>query len=129
MRKLGALIRQKIESKDDEWVQKARQLTSSLKEDKRGQLRNVLNIAEQGESWKALELFINYQAARNQLPKEWANKAIELLRNLEDEARSLLAKTGQMEYFRAVHMELVSRVLGYAVRWHVYDMEGGKSAS
>ena len=122
MRKLDATIRQKIAAQDDEWVKKARGLVERLRsQDKERQLRNIQSIAESSNSWKALALFIRYQAARRELGKQWAEETIERLGNLQRDAQSLAAPYKADP--KAVHMELVSRVLGYAVRWHVWDVK------
>ena len=135
MRKIDPVVRREIAVRDDQWVQKARELASSLwkrlkeKERKDGkvrQLRNIQSIAEESESWAALALFIRYQAARGELPRQWAEETVESLEKLKDEARSLAASRKADP--RAVHMEIVSRVLGYTVRWHVWDVKGKEEA-
>ena len=133
MRKLDATIRQKIAAQDDVWVQEAHTLAQSLWESlekgerkggKVGQLRNILEIAEASDSWAALELFIRYQAARGQLGKrgrKWAKSTIEQLGKLRNRAKQLASQVKGADE-KAVHMEIVSRVLGYAVRQHVWDV-------
>ena len=120
MRTLSSRIRREIEKRDDELVQTARELTRSLRGDKRRQLRNIRDIAEGTDSWKALELFIRYQAARGEIDKEWAESAIQHLGGLQGMATSLASQVVGTEA-RAVHLALASRVLGYAVRWHTWD--------
>ncbi|HEY65175.1 MAG TPA: hypothetical protein G4O02_11455 [Caldilineae bacterium] len=123
MRKLDATVRQEIAARDDEWVKAARELVNGLQsQDKERQLRNIQSIAEGSNSWAALALFIRYQAARNELDKQWAEEAIRRLENLQRDAQSLAASRRADP--KAVHMEIVSRVLGYAVRWHVWDVKG-----
>jgi len=133
MRKIDPIVRREITARDDQWVQKARELASSLwkslkeKERKDGkvrQLRNVQSIAEESESWAALSLFIRYQAARGELPRQWAEETVKRLEELREVARSLAASRKADP--KAVHMGIVSRVLGYAVRWHVWDVEEKK---
>jgi hypothetical protein len=121
MRNLPIVIRREIEQQDDEWVKVAHELASSLKEEKEGQLRNIQSVAEKSDSWQALSLFIRYQAARKQIPKPWAEEAVKKLEGLEQKARDLLSRSKEKIPPNQVHMELVSRVLGYAVRWHVWD--------
>ncbi len=123
MRKLDATVRQEIAARDDEWVKAARELVNGLQgRDKERQLRNIQSIAEGSDSWAALALFIRYQAARNELDKQWAEEVIRRLENLQRDAQSLAASRRADP--KAVHMEIVSRVLGYAVRWHVWDVKG-----
>jgi hypothetical protein len=85
------------------------------------QLRNILEVAESTDSWKALELFIRYQAARGELPKDWAESAIQALDALQQDAQSIAQHTGDPA--KTIHLELVTRVLGHAVRWHVWDVK------
>lgn len=133
MRRLDPRMRQEIEKRDDEWVQEAHKLATRLrelegkKEDKRGQLRNIQNVAESGDSWAALDLFIRYQAARGQLKTGWAEEAVALLGGLEKKAEAI-ARVVQNANPKDVHLEIVARVLGYAVRWHTWDVKG-KEAS
>lgn len=125
MRKLSVASRRALEERDDDWVQKARELTKDLKDEKERQLRNIQNIAEASESWKAVALFIRYQAARNQLDKAWAEEAVAKLEALQNNACSLAGKDDR----KSLHMELVSRVLGYAVRWHVWDIKNKEKSA
>jgi hypothetical protein len=120
MRTLPPRIRHEIEKQDDELVQLARNLTSGLRDDKRRQLRNIQDIAEGSDSWKALELFIRYQAARGEIDKAWAESAIRHLGDLQRIAKGLASQVAGVDA-GAVHLALVSRVLGYAVRWHTWD--------
>jgi hypothetical protein len=124
MRTLPPRIRHEIEKRDDELVQLARNLTSGLRDDKRRQLRNIQDIAEGSDSWKALELFIRYQAARGEIDKAWAESAIQRLGDLQRIAKGLASQVAGVDAgvdAGAVHLALVSRVLGYAVRWHTWD--------
>ena len=126
MRTLPPHIRREIEKRDDDLVQMARKLAEDLKkslkkgEDKRRQLRNIQDIAEGSDSWKALELFIRYQAARGEIDKNWAENAIQRLEGLQKTAKGLASQVAGVDA-GAVHLALVSRVLGYAVRWHTWD--------
>lgn len=123
MRTVAPTVLREIARRDDEWVEKARALVEGLKDrDKERQLRNIQSIAESSDSWKALELFIRYQAARGELFTGWAEEAIQQLDKLYSEAQSIANKYGADP--KSVHMEIVSRVLGYAVRWHVWDIKG-----
>ncbi|MBW2071435.1 MAG: hypothetical protein JRI89_09280 [Deltaproteobacteria bacterium] len=136
MRKLKATIRQRIAAQDDQWVQAAESLAQSLwnslekserKDGKVGQLRNILDIAESSDSWEALKLFIRYQAARGQLGKkkgrQWAEGTIQQLEALHNKAQAIADSEPGVDP-KVVHIEIVSRVLGYAVRWHVWDVKG-----
>lgn len=135
MRKLNATIREKIAAQDDHWVREAESLAQSLwksleknerKDGKVGQLRNVLDIAESSDSWEALKLFIRYQAARGQIGKrgrQWAESTVDKLGKLRSQAEQLASKIKGADE-KAIHMEIVSRVLGYTVRWHVWDVKG-----
>ena len=123
MRKIAPKVLREIARRDDHWVEKARTLVEDLKnQDKERQLRNIQSIAEGSTSWKALELFIRYQAARGELLRRWAETAIQQLDELHSEAQSIASEYGADP--KAVHMEIISRVLGYAVRWHVWDVKG-----
>jgi len=134
--KVAVQIRHKLEKEDDTWAEEARNLAAALlkaltKEgkdnDRERQLRNIQSMAAQSNSWRALELFIRYQAARKEIPKEWAEQTIETLEKLQENARSLLhniTASPDPELLKAIHLELVARTLGYAVRWHVWDTKG-----
>lgn len=121
--KQDAQIRGRLRSKERELVQKARRLCESLTTNKERQLRNVLAIAESAASWPVVELFVRYQAAREELPAAWARPAIKELEGLEQLARNI-APGADASVIEQLHMELVRRVLGYTVWWHVWDMKG-----
>lgn len=124
MRKLDPVARQKIAALDDEWVQKAKALSQGLgtREDKRRQLRNIQEVAEASDSWAAVELFIRYQGVRGELSREWAENACKLLGDLKKRAEEI-AREAKGADAKSVHMEIVSRVLGYAVRWHTWEVK------
>jgi len=134
--KVAVQIRHKLEKEDDTWAEEARKLATALLKalategkdnDRERQLRNIQSMAEQSNSWRALELFIRYQAARKEIPKDWAEQAIKTLEKLQENARSVLRDSpasSDPELLKAVHLELVARTLGYAVRWHVWDTKG-----
>ncbi|HFE53940.1 MAG TPA: hypothetical protein ENK07_10875 [Bacteroidetes bacterium] len=123
MRKITLQVLREITRRDDDWVQAAQTLVKSLKgQDKERQLRNIQSIAEGSASWKALALFIRYQAARGELPRQWAEDTIRQLGELANVAEDIARRHGANS--KVVHMEIVSRVLGYAVRWHVWDVKG-----
>lgn len=124
MRRLDPITRQKIAALDDEWVQKAQELSRDLgsKEDKRRQLRNIQDVAEASESWPAVELFIRYQGARGEIPSQWAESACSLLGDLKERAKEIASQVKGADV-NSIHMEIVSRVLGYAVRWHTWEVK------
>ena len=130
MRMLNPGTRQAIAAKEDLLVEKARKVANELwaslnekqrKDGKVRQLRKLMEVAESTDSWKALALFIRYQAARGELDIGWAEKAIEILEDLENEARKLAREHGDDP--EIVHLEMVTRVLGHAVRWHLWDVK------
>ncbi len=131
MRTIPAQVRMQITAQDDLWVQEAHTISQSLyeslgsnerKDGKERQLRNIQSVAEESRSWEALALFIRYQAARREIPKEWAEETVSCLKKLQEQAKRLASQTQGVDE-KAIHMEIVSRVLGYAVRWHVYDVK------
>jgi len=130
MRKLNPKTRKAIAEREDQLVEKAQSIAQQLwesledaqkRDGKVRQLRNVLEVAESTDSWKALELFMRYQAARNEIPKSWAELAIQELGALQQDAKSVAQKTGDKN--KTIHLELVTRVLGHAVRWHLWDVK------
>ncbi len=130
MRRINPRTRHAIAAKEDELVQKASEVEKALwealsekqqKDGKVRQLRNILEVAESTDSWKALALFIRYQAARGELDIGWAEKVIETLDDLENEARKLAQENKDDP--KAVHLEMITRLLGHAVRWHRWKVE------
>ncbi|GBD08601.1 hypothetical protein HRbin22_00842 [Candidatus Thermoflexus japonica] len=95
----------------------------SEKNHKERQLRNIQEVAEQSTSWAEVELFIRYQAARKEIYATWADTAIQKLKDLETIARSIVG-TADESAIRKVHLELIRRVLGHTVRWHVWHAKG-----
>lgn len=125
MRTINATAKMEIAAQDDRWVEEAQRLVKGLKgQDKHGQLRNIQAIAEESNSWPAVALFIRYQGARDQVPKQWAEDAVKRLEELQAHAKELASRVPGADE-KAIHMEIVSRVLGYAVRWHIWDVKGG----
>lgn len=132
MKRLPIRVVQEIDRREDQWVQ----LASELAADRRvwmraGQLRNILGVAERGNSWAAVALFMRYQAARPQaqISSEWVEKAIGRLEELQTAARDL-APAGDEDLRRQIHLDLVSRVLGYTIRWLAWNQfiskQGGR---
>jgi hypothetical protein len=130
MRILDAKIRAKIEQADDQWVTVAKKLAETMPKnhqgkyiEKKSQLHNLQALAERGDSWLAFELFLKYQAARGELDSQWVQSTAADLANLRSEANRLVGASGKLpEKEQAVHMELVSRVLGFTVRWHIANV-------
>lgn len=120
-----------IVAQDNRWVEEARKIAQKLwrslesdsekRRDKERQLRNIQSVAEVSGSWEALALFIRYQAARKEIPKEWAEEAINQLKELQRQAETIASRVQDADK-NAIHMAIVSRVLGYAIRWHVWDV-------
>ncbi|MGB9872247.1 MAG: hypothetical protein ACPLYD_11370 [Anaerolineae bacterium] len=136
MKTIPAQARMQIAAQDNTWVEEARMIAKSLwtalgkkGEGKERQLRNIQSVAEESNSWAALALFIRYQAARGEIPKQWAEETVTSLERLQRQAKELTAQVRGADD-KVLHMEIVSRVLGYAVRWHVWDVKGlGKEES
>lgn len=131
MKRLPIHVVQEIDRREDQLVELARELAKNQNvRDKERQLRNILGVAEEGSSWPAVDLFMRYQAARHQLPRDWVESAIGQLEGLQSVARDL-AGAGDDDLCRRVHLDLVSRVLGYTIRWLAWNQfistRGGRS--
>ncbi len=133
MKAMNPTARMAIAAQDTTWVEEAHSIAQSLwnalsnkerKDGKERQLRNIQGVAEGSNSWAAVALFIRYQAARGEVPKNWAEDTVARLEKLQGQAKELASKFRGVDD-KVVHMEIVSRVLGYAVRWHVWDVKGG----
>lgn len=140
--KKNARLWRELEAREEDMVKKAEELAEQMKEafeqeeegrkrlsdkeNKERQLRNIQEIAEQSTSWAEVELFIRYQAARKQIPKSWAQHAVETLGSLQEMARAIAQAISESrpEIHKQIHLELVRRVLGYTVRWHVWHAKG-----
>lgn len=128
MRQLSMATIKNIKDMEDDLVDRAKELVEGYKREDR-QLRLIKNMAESSRSWKAVALFIRYQAARKQIDEPWAKDAIEKLESLESNAKSLAGESASRASSKEdspdeIFMELASRVLGYAVRWHVWNTKG-----
>ncbi|HXF69761.1 MAG TPA: hypothetical protein VNK89_08130 [Thermoflexus sp.] len=128
--KKNAYLWRQIEAQTEDLIQKAEKLAAQMKEllkegekDKERQLRNIQEVAEQSTSWAEVELFIRYQGARKQIPAAWVPQAIDALSKLEGIAKRI-ASGEPPEVIRRIHLELIRRVLGYTVRWHVAHVKG-----
>jgi hypothetical protein len=107
-----------IRERDDEWVKEGEKLIEGLeKSNLERQLRIIQGVAEESDSWEAVKLFILYQGSRKEtkIGRDWAQTAVEKLELLKSRAEELSRQTRDNK--RDLHLELVSRVLGYAVRW------------
>ena len=133
MRRLKPQTRREIAKLEDQLVEKAQKIAQNLRDEldtgqrrdgKVRQLRNILEVAESTDSWKALELFIRYQAARREIPGAWGEFAIQELSTLQTYAQEIARTTGDSE--KTIHLELITRVLGHAVRWHLWDVKKGE---
>jgi hypothetical protein len=119
MRQLSFAALNAIKKRDDDLVVKAEDLVDSLKENEERQLRIIQSMAEKSSSWNVVKLFMKYQAARKQIDMIWTNGAILKLEALSDDAKSIKSIATPKDDVKDLHMELISRVLGYAVRRHV----------
>ena len=91
---------------------------------KEGQLRNILEIAQDATSFLHVEVFILYQAARKQIPREFVDSLLTTLKDLESLAREIAQAT--REDPKTIHLELVTRFLGYLIRWYKYETSEGE---
>ncbi len=132
MKTIPAQARMRIAAQDNIWVEEAHRIAQSLwnslepkerKDGKERQLRNIQSVAEASDCWAALALFIRYQAARGEIPRQWAEETVTSLEKLQRQAKELAAQVRGADE-KILHMEIVSRVLGYTVRWHVWDVKG-----
>ncbi len=135
--KKSARLWRQIEAQEEKMVRTAQELADQMKEaieqeerrtlserdHKERQLRNIQGVAEQSTSWAEVELFIRYQAARREIPKAWMERAVETLGDLRAMARDI-APNEPEEVIQRIHLELIRRVLGYTVRWHVWHAKG-----
>lgn len=128
MRQLSLVTIKKIKEMEDSLVDRAEELVEGFNKEDR-QLRIIHSMAESSRSWKAVALFIRYQAARKQIDETWAKGAIEKLEDLESKAKFLAGESASKASPKGdspdeIFMELATRVLGYAVRWHVWKTKG-----
>ncbi|HOO01948.1 MAG TPA: hypothetical protein PLE76_04500 [Rectinema sp.] len=119
MRQLSYIAINQLKDQDDDLVIKAEELVDDLTENQERQLRIILSMAENSKSWNAVRLFMKYQAARKQIDMDWTEVAIGKLEALENDAKSIAATTG--DNIKDLHMELISKILGYAIRRHVWN--------
>ena len=128
--KLSFKTKKEIEKKTDKfiemaedliefsWKEKEKEMTIYKKRVSRTQIRNILDMATQVESISALILFIKYQIGRKQIPREWGEKLIEKISELE-----FLAEEIDKENKNEVMHEISKLFLGYMYRDFVYKHE------
>jgi len=128
--KLSFKTKKEIEKKTDKfiemaedliefsWKEKEKEMTIYKKRVSRTQIRNILDMATQVESISALILFIKYQIGRKQIPREWGEKLIEKISELEP-----LAEEIDKENKKEVMQEISKLFLGYMYRDFVYKHE------
>ena len=125
---VNARISEQIRQREEELVEVALKLAKARgkrKDSKERQLRNVQQVAEQASSFRVVELFMRYQAARGEIEKDWAEKMIQELQGLNEIATAIARAVGVQDKsaIRQIHVELVALTLGYAVRWHVWQVK------
>ena len=83
----------------------------SLSQLARNQIRNILDMAQATDSFRALEIFIRYQAGRKTISHEFAEDLIEELEKIQKESG----------------IETVRLYLGYMYRYFVWkgSLKGG----
>ena len=119
MRQLSYAAINLLKDQDDDLVTEAEELVDKLTENQERQLRIILSMAENSRSWNAVKLFMKYQAARKQIDMNQTEVAVGKLEALENDAKSIATTTG--DNIKDLHMELISKVLGYAIRRHVWN--------
>ncbi len=140
MRNLPPEVLKAIQEKEEDILLGSRETASKLwrlqkekhqKENRRGkpdslegQLRNILEIAQDATSFLHVEVFLLYQAARKQIPREFVDPLLKSLKNLESLAKAIAQAT--REDPKNIHLELVTRFLGYLVRWYKYEASEGE---
>lgn len=137
MRGLSIETRREIEKKTDDLVERAKELikfswkkkkdekeieTTIYKQEKvgRAQIRNLLDMAMQTDSIRALILFVEYQIGRRQIPKEWGDKLIEDINEIEAMAEEI-----SKEEKKETMQEVARLFLGYLFRYFTYMKEFG----
>jgi len=121
--------REKMENRLDELIDKAEKLVNSANiateaaELESSQLRNLLNITSSTDSFKAVELYIQYQMGRAKEGKGWryggfGGQLIQELQKLDDLAEQIGRETNEEKV--KVKMELVRLFIGYLTRYFSY---------
>jgi hypothetical protein len=123
---VGLKARARIENQLDTLIDSAEKLVDStniVAELLPAQLRNLLNMASSTDSFKAVELFIQYQMGREREGKGWrhggfGDQLIQELHKFDDLAEQI-AKATEADKVK-VKMELVRLLIGYLTRYFSY---------
>jgi hypothetical protein len=118
--------RARIENQLDMLIDRAEKLVDSTNiaaELLPAQLRNLLNMASSTDSFKAVELFIQYQMGRRGEGERWrhggfGDQLIEELHHFDDIAEQIAKETKADKV--KVKMELVRLFIGYLTRYFSY---------
>jgi hypothetical protein len=120
---LSLKARERIEAEVDHLIENATKLVDTTKVAealKDAQLRNLLNLASSTDSFRAVELFVQYQMGRE---KGWragnfGRTLIQKLQDLDALAEQIASETHAGK--NAVKIELVRRFIGYLTRYFAY---------
>jgi hypothetical protein len=127
---LNLKTRTKIEGQIDHIIERAEKLIDSTKIAgkeaglEQSQLRNLQNLASSTDSFKAVELFIQYQMGRERrggmgwLHGDFGSKLIGQLHQLDPIAETISQETNAIQ--ADVRMELVRLFIGYMTRYFSY---------
>jgi hypothetical protein len=125
---LSLKAREKIEARLDDLIGRAEQLVNTTHIAappglELAQLRNLLNLASSTDSFKAVELFIQYQMGREKGGKGWLHdnfgqRLIHELYQLEQMAEQIAEEAKEKK--GQVKMELVRLFIGYMTRYFSY---------
>lgn len=113
-------LKHKIDERLDELIEMARELvenTGIYEKVEESQIRNILNMASAVDSVKVLEIFIQYQMGRRRIPKEFGDKLVENVLDLEEWAKGIADDESQR---RQAWLHLVRLYLGYLNMYFVY---------
>ncbi len=122
---------EKIEEKTDNLIEKAKKLvdkefeieknkkkerttTTIYRELDVSQIRNILNMAIETDSIKALILFIEYQIGRKKIPQKWGDILIEEIKNIENLVNEISTEN------KEVYLKLIRLFLGYLNRYFIF---------
>ncbi|HIE14666.1 TPA: hypothetical protein EYP70_05280 [Candidatus Bathyarchaeota archaeon] len=113
-------LKHKIDERLDELIEMAKELvenTGIYEKVEESQIRNILNMASAVDSVKVLEIFIQYQMGRRRIPKEFGDKLVENVLDLEEWAKGIADDESQR---RQAWLHLVRLYLGYLNMYFVY---------
>lgn len=113
--------KKRVEEYMDELVDKAKELVEETKiydPMDPSQLRNLLNLVSDTESVKVIELFIQYQMGRNR--EVWTHAGFGDLLLEEIKVLEGIAKEIDVNFSKAIWIELVRLFIGYLNRYFVY---------